>query len=56
MPVIPATLELEIRRIEVQVQSDQKVSKNLCHQKKLDVVAHACHVRYMGGISRGIAV
>jgi hypothetical protein len=31
MPIIPATQEVEIRRVEVQSQSGQKVSENTSH-------------------------
>jgi hypothetical protein len=53
-PVIPATLETEIRRIEVQGQPRQKVRSHL--NKKAEWVMYACNPSYEGDISRRIVV
>jgi hypothetical protein len=43
MPIILATWEPEIRRIEIQGQPGQKVHKSPSPQKKVGVVVHTCH-------------
>jgi hypothetical protein len=51
MPVISFTWEVEIRKIIVQGQPEQKVSETLS-QKPSYVVVHACGPNYSGGRSR----
>jgi hypothetical protein len=53
-PVILATWEVEIARIEVWDQPRQKV--RAISTNKLEVVVHACDPNYAGGIGRRITV
>jgi hypothetical protein len=49
LPIIPAIQETEIRRIAVQGQSEQQVSKTLISPKKPGMVVHTCDPSYTGG-------
>jgi hypothetical protein len=53
-PVIPATQEVEIRRIAVQGQSKQKVRDTPppSQQKKLGRVVHPCYSNHAGNIRK----
>jgi hypothetical protein len=53
--VTPVTQETEIRRIMVQGQPGQKVSKTPSHQTSW-VIAYACNSSYKGGIGKRITV
>jgi hypothetical protein len=52
MPIIPATLEIVIRRITVAGQPGKKVIKTFISANKLVVMSCICDVSYSGGISR----
>jgi hypothetical protein len=56
MPVIAATLEVEIRRITVQGPFRKKASKISISTNKLDIVAHIFNPSYAGGVGKRIAV
>jgi hypothetical protein len=47
---------MEIRRITVQGQPEQKVRKTTSQQNKLDMVAHTCDPSYFRSIVRKIAL
>jgi hypothetical protein len=57
-PVIPVTQEVKIRRIQVQGQPRQKVSKTPppISANKAGMVVCTCHFRYTGDIGRMTAV
>jgi hypothetical protein len=50
MPVIPATQEVEIGKIEVQGQPMQKVSETPPISMNKPGVVHICNPNYVGGI------
>jgi hypothetical protein len=56
MPVISATWEAEIRRIVVQDQPGQNISKIPSQQYKPGVVLHSFYPSYTGGIGKTIIV
>jgi hypothetical protein len=56
MPVIPATQEVEIGKIEVQGQPMQKVSETPPISMNKPGVVHICNPNYVGGIGRKIMV
>jgi hypothetical protein len=49
MLVIPAIYEAEMRRIMVQGQPGQKVSKTPISTYKMGIVVHICDPSYTGG-------
>jgi hypothetical protein len=55
-PVILTTGEVEIRRMEIQGQSGQKVSKNPISTNKLGMVVHVCHPSYIESTNRRIVL
>jgi hypothetical protein len=52
-PVIPATLEVDIRRIVVWSQPGQKIIETLSQINELGIVAYTCYPSYVG-THRGI--
>jgi hypothetical protein len=56
MSVIPANWDAEIRRIMVQAQPRQIVSKTLISSNKLSVVVSSYNLSHSGGLDRKMAV
>jgi hypothetical protein len=55
MPIILATLQIEIGRLTAGSQPGQKVSENPISTNKLGVVLGACEYSYIGGTVRRIS-
>jgi hypothetical protein len=56
MLVIPATWEVEIRKIVIHHQARQKVSAPPISTNKPGVVVHRCNLSYAGHMGRRITV